>query len=95
MAQIIKATEIKTARRGRTAQRIPSVLAAMQSLKAGEALVLDEFGVVSEDEKSRIYQAVRAHWADVREDACRVSFDTESGYAVVVAKPSKGKNATK
>ena len=96
MAKIVKAAEIKTARRGRVAKRIPSVLEAMAALAPGEALLLDEYGVVENEDKSRVYQNVRAHWGDVREDACVVKFDTETGYVAVEAKPAKGKRpATK
>lgn len=95
MAKIVKASDLKTARRGRKAERIASVLEAMKSLGTGDALVLDEFGAVDESEKSRVYQSVRAHWGDVREDACRVSFDPESGMVCVTAKPAKATKGRK
>lgn len=89
MAQVVKASDLKVSRRGRTAKRIPEVLTAIKNLAPGEALILDEFGKVEDDEKSRVYQSVRAHWTDVRDDACRVSFDPTTGMVQVEAKPSK------
>ena len=95
MAKIVKVEDVKSTRRGRVAKRNPEVLAAMAALKPGEALILsDEYGVVEEDEKSRVYQNVRAHWSDVREDACVVKFDTE-GHVVVTAKDKKEKKTAK
>ena len=92
MAQVVKATELKMARRGRRAQRDQQLLDAMKNLKTGEALILsDEYGKVSEDERSRVYQSVKAHWNDAREDACRISFDPATGFAQVEPKPAKAK----
>lgn len=92
MAQLVKATELKVARRGRRAQRDPQLIEAMRGLKMGEALILsDEYGEVDESERSRVYQNVKAHWQDAREDSCRISFDPTTGFAQVEPKPDKGK----
>lgn len=92
MAQVVKATELRVARRGRRASRNAELIEAMRNLKAGEALILsDEYGEVSEDERSRVYQNVKAHWQDARDDACRISFDPATGFAQVEPKPDKGK----
>lgn len=91
MAKVVKATDLRVARRGRRAVRNEEILAAMAALQPGDALILDEFGEVSDDERSRVYQAVKAHWEDAQEGPCRISFDPETRFVQVEHKPAKGK----
>jgi hypothetical protein len=90
MAKEVDAGELNHGKRGRQSVRIASVLKAMQGLKEGKALILDEFGPVEDKtDQSRIYQAVRAHWFDVREDKPKISFDPDTKFVQVQAGKAK------
>lgn len=95
MAIEIPEEDMNGGKRGRQAVRIQSVLDAMQSLKPNKALILDEFGPVQDEtERSRIYQSVRAHWADVRKDKPSISFDPETHMVQVKIGKTKKQGGT-
>lgn len=81
--EVIPVSEVRVSPRGRKTVFDAELLKALKALKEGEALVLTPFGNVPKAKRASIAQTARKHWRHVREDDCRIDWDSETGLAQI------------
>lgn len=63
MATVIKVEDVQKLPRGRKPELDETLVKTLASVKAGQAIVLDdEFGEVDADDRSTVSQTIRKHW---------------------------------
>jgi hypothetical protein len=87
--EVIEATEVSVAPRGRKAVLDPVLTEAFATLPAGKAARLTMFGQVTDkDTRAKIGGVIRKNWRAVRADDCRINWGTD-GVAQVMVRPEK------
>lgn len=87
--QLISVDEIRKARRGRRMTVNADLLAALEGVGEGQAVVLtDTVGPVAEEDSQRVQAEIRKHWRMAFGDdaACSIYFDPETRVPQVTAK---------
>jgi len=76
--EIISVSEITVSPRGRK-KVINGVLAdRLATIKPGQAAALrGTFGEVPTEQRAKVSQVIRKHWAHVRSDECRINYSPE------------------
>jgi hypothetical protein len=75
--EFIDANEVVVSPRGRKVEINPDLAASLKKVKAGQAIILREtFGNVPKASRSAVSQIIRKHWRHVRNDDCRIDYDT-------------------
>lgn len=87
--EIISADDVIVSPRGRKAEIMPDLAALLKKVKATDAVRLSgTFGNVPKEKRAQVSQIIRKHWRHVRNDDCRIDYDT-NGVPQVRVRQSK------
>ena len=76
--EIISAGDVVVSPRGRKVEIIAELADTLKKVKSGQAVRLaGTFGEVPKDKRSAVSQVIRKHWRHVRQDECRIDYDTK------------------